>query len=121
MRNKTVVVTAAQLNANTIVEFDLLEQIPFENRREQLKLVFPSELRIYNTSGCDVEYLLITDAEEYTQYQNGDSLFTFLRIYKGMWVHHHPLEKATKLLIKKRSGTATDNLEIELIGFTKRT
>lgn len=120
MRNKTVTVTAAELNSNSIKIFSLEELVPLENVLEQFKRVIPSEMRIYNTTGCDIEYLLLDGAAEETQFNNGDPLFSFLRVLNGMWVHHHPLEKSTRLYVRKKSGTASSDLDIEFIGFVRR-
>lgn len=112
--------TAAELNSNSIKIFTLEELIPLENVLEQFKRVIPSEMRIYNLSGCEIEYLLLDGPAEETQFNNGDPLFSFLRVLSGMWAHHHPLEKSTKLYVRKKSGTATADLDIELAGFVRR-
>lgn len=121
MRNKTLVVSTSDINTGTVQEINLVEQIPFENRPSAFKTVTPSEMRLYNRTGCDLEYLLISDDLEWAEYQADPSLlFDFIRLTDGMWAHHHPMEKAIKLLVRRKSGTATADLDVELIGYANR-
>jgi hypothetical protein len=121
MINKRFEITAATINAGTAIESDveITKIIPAINGDTDTRYLYPQQLQVINDCGGNIEWLSLSSIEEYEEYTDNPSLFTFVRLPNGYSLQDDftSFGRCYKFIIKLYSGTATSDLTLEFINY----
>jgi hypothetical protein len=124
MKNKTFTVSTATLNAavdkanEVILDVEKSYDPPLGqgiNDQVTTKKLYPKGMKIYNTSGTDIEFNLIANEAELAEYDDDQIHFDKVLIQNGETLQFtNNLPRCYKFLLRKIvGGTATANLRID--------
>jgi hypothetical protein len=125
MRSKRVSITHTNINTKLNQEIDMTMVIQHLN--QDPKTCLPKEIQIVNECGAGVEFLFLTDVEEYNEYlaevaaapDPEDVQFNFVRLPKDEILSDDStsLPRAYKMIVRGYETTATKSLLIEFINY----
>ncbi len=120
MRNKKVVITTDQLNNSGTVRVDTYMTLYQTTLAKGLVsgVVYPKEIQAINTTGCDIEYNFMANDNEYSSYVLDNTNYSFISFPNNTTLEDNTiLNRCKYFLIKKDSGTATEDLRIDFINY----
>jgi hypothetical protein len=121
MINKRFTILSTDINSKTanVLDVELTKVITSPIGETDTRYLYPLEIQIINDCGAGVEWLLISSVEEYAEYINSPSSFTFIRLPQDsiLQENFNSLGRCYKFIIKGYETTATESLIVEFINY----
>jgi hypothetical protein len=121
MINKRFTISVAEINAMTdkVFNIELTKTNTSVTGNSDTRYLYPLEIQIINTSGAGVEWLLISNEEEYTEYTANPGDFVFVRLPNNFTLqdNFNSLGRCYKFIIKGYEATAAEDLICEFINY----
>ena len=128
MRNRRVEIDSADINTGLTQEIDVRHIVTETSYGGMTidRVWTPLAFQIINDCGAGIEYNIIIDEFDYTEYEKdlietGGDWYQFQRVPAGAVAQddHTNFPKSYKLLIRGYESTASQNLIIEFINYTE--
>lgn len=121
MKNKRYTITATDINTGSIQTLTIPMTVvrTSSNGEVQTIVLKPLDVQSYNYSGADLEFNFFANDDEWNEYQADATNFDFITFGNEtmLTADARNFLSCYKFCIKKKSGTATADLEIEFINY----
>ena len=102
-----------------VLDIEVIKTITSVTGNTDTRYLYPLEIQIINTSGAGVEWLLISNEEEYAEYVESPGDFTFVRLPNSFTLedNFNSLGRCYKFIVKGYTATASESLICEFINY----
>jgi len=120
MKNKTITITADQINTDVPIMVDAsmsLYQTTI-NDGTVSGVIYPKEIQVINSTGCDLEYNFMANDNEYNDYLDDGTNYDFIHLPNETTLEdNNVMNRCKYFIVKKESGLATSDLRIDFINY----
>lgn len=121
MKNKRFTITSSDLNLGTAIKLTVPMTVSTAAISGEVKTVvlYPIEIQSFNLTEADLEFNTFANEEEYQDYVKNPSYYAFITFKNGTVLtdDNHNFLHSIYFIIRKKSGIATSDLEIEFINY----
>lgn len=119
MKSKTFTVTTANINAGTNQTIDPEISIVISGTVPDTIHLFPSKMKIVNSTGRNVEFVIISNTTELTEFTADPTNYGFQIIPNATTEQILNLPMPYRFIVRGLgAGTATSDLRIDFSGYT---
>lgn len=121
MINNRFTLTSTQINTtlDIVLSTEIIKNNSSVIGNTDTRYLYPLEIQIINDCGAGVEWLLLSNLDEYNNYIANPTSFVFVRLPYGhiLQENFNSLGRCYKFVIRGYETTATDNLICEFINY----
>ena len=124
MINKRFEIAFADLNIGDPIILDIeivktILPVTGDLSNTDTRYLYPQQIQVINDCGAGVEWLSVSNEEEYAEYVADPSLFTFVRLPIGFTLQDDftSFGRCYKFIIRAYELTATTDLTLEFINY----
>ena len=121
MKNRRFNVTSSQINSlsDIILDTEMTQVNTSPTGNTDTRYLYPLEIQIINDCQAGVEWLIISDENEWIDYSGNPSSYTFVRLPYGhiLQENFNSLGRCYKFILKGYETTASGTLVCEFINY----